>query len=498
MKVAIIGSGAACFGALSSLDKANNKNIEITIFDSGKINNQLDFNFKESKSIDTIFKIYNEMKKKNRFSFPSPKYIDNSIDEKYNVGRKKTLWKSNLYGGLTNFWGGGMFPFSENDLKNWKLNYTDLLPYYKIISKNVGISGDVTDFQDQIDNSFINHPGIKAASVFDKLNENLKIKQNYNKFFYYGKTWLALETRDSKKNTCKYHGEEAWLPDNSLWNAKQGIDQFFKSGLIKNFVSNKVIKFKDNYIFTHCHTSKKEKMYGEFDKIYLAAGCLGTSEIIMRSLSINNMVMQDNLTISFPILFYGKNDNFNAERYASLSNMTIFFQDRCKPSSMFMLSLYPFFDHLIRYYFNKVFWRILSWISSLLRKRLIIGRMCLSNEFNNKYNLSLVNDELKIKKLNSKKNKTINSVLSYFSKQLSKTYFYVPSYLYFKSSSSAHYGSTLCSLSNFKDIDIDGKILDNVYAIDSSIFPEMPSTSPTFTIMANACRIVTNSLKNHD
>ena len=51
----------------------------------------------------------------------------------------KMYLRSKCFGGFTNFWGGGMYPFTKDDLMKVKIKYSEILPYYQIISNEIGI-----------------------------------------------------------------------------------------------------------------------------------------------------------------------------------------------------------------------------------------------------------------------------------------------------------------------------------------------------------------------
>ena len=77
---------------------------------------------------------------------------------------------------------------------------------------------------------------------------------------------------------------------------------------------------------------------------------------------------------------------------------------------------------------------------------------------------------------------------------LSKNHFKSIPTLNILSKTSAHYGSTTPYKSGLFNLSTNSEIVKNTYICDSSVFNTMPSTSPTFTIMANAARIADLSL----
>ena len=73
--------------------------------------------------------------------FPPPKTQFGELPDTAEVYGWGRIWKSNLHGGLTQFWGGAMVPFTDRELGGWPLRRCDLEVEYSTIAKRVGITG---------------------------------------------------------------------------------------------------------------------------------------------------------------------------------------------------------------------------------------------------------------------------------------------------------------------------------------------------------------------
>ena len=82
----------------------------------------------------------------------------------------------------------------------------------------------------------------------------------------------------------------------------------------------------------------------------------------------------------------------------SLSNVNIFYKYSINNNELAMISIYPIFDHLLRFYLPKLLWKLQKLIFFHLRNRIFIGRVCLGYKYNLEYNLEIINKKLIVTK----------------------------------------------------------------------------------------------------
>ena len=117
MKVAIIGSGASAYGVLSAIEAEKNSDIKVTLFEPARKN--IDELRTLNYDNNSILKIYKIMKRNHKLSFLPAKYYFNDKNDLHKVDGKDCILKSNFIGGLTNFWGGGIYTYPKQDFINW-------------------------------------------------------------------------------------------------------------------------------------------------------------------------------------------------------------------------------------------------------------------------------------------------------------------------------------------------------------------------------------------
>ena len=85
-------------------------------------------------------------------------FFVNDLQEPYVTGDEPFPWvgRTRLVGGRTNVWGRQSYRFSDLDFKaashdgagvNWPIGYADLAPYYEIVERYVGISGQAENIR---------------------------------------------------------------------------------------------------------------------------------------------------------------------------------------------------------------------------------------------------------------------------------------------------------------------------------------------------------------
>jgi choline dehydrogenase-like flavoprotein len=74
--------------------------------------------------------------------------------------------------------------------------------------------------------------------------------------------------------------------------------------------------------------------------------------------------------------------------------------------------------------------------------------------------------------------------------------FYLPPLPPIGHGTSSHYGGTLPYGGPLLDVARSGRVAPGVYLADAATFPTLPAISPTFTIMANACRTAHEGLQD--
>ena len=505
MRVAVVGAGAAATGVLRGLVEWGG-DCETWLFGLGsQLPAPPDKLVADGFDSNSFRQIYSQLRTKKRFAFPPPKSHFGKILPKHEVAGKRSLWRSSNYGGLMTIWGGGMFPFTDRELASWPVHARDLDPYYKLIAERVGVCGEADALNDYFERDYVNRPPLRTSPVVRSLLDSINATKGGDHFdFVAGASRLALETRSGLENSCDYLGEcMLGCPRKAIWSADRELDRYKREGSVSQHVTGRVLRFKETAAGSFLEVEAKDgdsvTEHGPFDRIFVAAGCIGSTEIVMRSLGIEHgPQMLDNAVVSFPVLYTGHapTSSDRSDRYFSLCNASIGAvpKDRAQPFAQ--ISIYPAFDHLWRYYTPSPLWSLAAPLWRFARWRFLLGRVFFAGSLNRTYSFALSGSGLEIAPNETPPlGETGSTFMREFRAATNHGGFYVPPVPPGGHATSSHYAGTFpygCDVLPSRS----GRIAPRVYLADASTWPTAPSISPTFTIMANACRTAHEALED--
>jgi ferredoxin len=317
--------------------------------------------------------------------------------------------------------------------------------------------------------------------------------------FISGVARLALETRENQENKCiSCGGCMTGCSRGTVYCSASDFDRFKSIGIVNHHVIAKVLSFDRAQRTLKIFKDNTIEITPSFDRIYLGAGCLGTSEIIMRSFEIaDGPVMQDNTVFTFPLFYFGRTEaRARLENSQVLTNLVIGRIPSAPNSALTQIQFYSTFEHLWRYYLPPIIWPVADWFGHFLKSRLVWGRIYLPGDQSQHYSLHLEGDdklELKLAKKGGAK-ADLMPILNDLKAMLAGSGFVIPPIGPIRHPTSSHYAATFPYGGNLLNLPPSGEVSPGIFICDSTVFNQSPSISPTFTIMANAWRTADQSL----
>jgi len=500
LKIAIIGSGAAAVGVLRAIEEWRPQ-AEVTVFDQAEDPTGPFFTDQEPAHRSSAYHrdLYRHMRRTIGLKFPPPKTNFGLEPAKRRIPDWGNVWESGMRGGLTNFWGASSLPFTDDDLHGWPIKAADLSPYYSRIAEMIGISGGYDPLGTYLGNDFVNRPPITRPPVFDKLQNAINDPAAAMPFRVAAGTGrLALETRKDRSNRCIYSGAcMTGCSSDSIYSARRDIERYARSGLIQSFIRGTVLAVHSNPLRLKVKTESGEQEHGPFDRVFTCAGCIGSTEIVMRSLGLRSgPLVTDNSVYTFPIIYTGLPlKQPQDDQHFAMTNLLAY----CIPGHMdgrvAMIQVYPSIDFLWRYYFPVWFWPLFQPIGNLLRRRVLWGRVFLHGDYSQQYALKLLeSDQLALSLTRRPKALTeVPGLWRSIRKTIGRKGFFIPPLAKIRHATSSHYAGSLPLGEG--PIGVNGAFLPGAYICDSAGFTNAPAPSLTFTIMANACRIAHGALQ---
>ena len=495
MRAAIVGSGMAAVGVLDALARSASK---VTLIDYGRrVNGPFELDLSSPKpASDALAQFYAYLRREHGWKFPPPKTHFGAVSPTRSVAGWGQIWDSSAFGGLTNFWGGAVLPFTDRDLRRWPLLARDLAPYYFRAAERIGVSGRRDALSEYFAHEHLTRPPIKVPPVIAALETVVSrnsVAHGYRLIPGLGR--LALETRPGAATRCDFTGEcMVGCAKNAIYNAREDLAKFEADGLIERKIVARVLSV-DRERTIKIETRGNTEVLGPYDRIYLAAGCPGSTEIVMRSLDVRaGPLMTDNAVYTFPIVYFGSSARRdNDSNYFALTNLMIV----CEPSNpdapTAMLQIYPVSDHLWRYLLPIKLWGAFAPIASLIKRHLLFGRLYLHGDFSQRYVAKL--DDNTVTWLLHREPTPLShnrDLWRAIRSALGHSGFFVPSVPPILHRTSSHYSASMPLASPI--VDRWGQVFPGVFVCDSASFVDAPATSPSLSIFAHAARIASTSL----
>jgi ferredoxin len=367
------------------------------------------------------------------------------------------------------------------------------------MAERIGISGARDALNQWFGQDFVNRPPISTSTTVRMLEGRINSGPPGKGFrLIAGVSRLALETRENERNSCVACGEcMSGCPREAMYSAIFDLTAWRRSGLIARVVFARALAVEGDRPHVIVQTTGNDReAIGPFDRVYVCAGCFGTTELAMRSLELRDgPQIVDNSVYTFPLLYVGRPvSRANEERrYLGLANLFVNAIPRSETSRSAQIQIYPFFDHLWRYFVPFALWPLLESFARALRCRMHIGRLFLHGELSQRYAVHVTGDH-KAKISLAHEGTPLGSIPDLWSdvRQAFQSAGFLIPLSPIRQQTSSHYAASLplgCGPVGFT-----AEIKPGVYLCDSSVFPTAPAASPTFTIMANARRIAHLSL----
>jgi len=479
VKIAVVGSGAAAHAVLLEIARLQ-PGASVHVYDAPARVDPVT----TPTTADDYDTVYAELKKRSGLTFPPPKVHFGAVVD----SRPATLLAGDWQrpGGLTNYWGATCLPFMDADLQALGLSREQLDPYYRRIGDSIGIAGDsASPLADYYQHQFLGLPAIRRLDLFEKAEAAINGAQGDG--FVSGSNCLALDVDPTSAHSCTYCGHclsgcyrQALFCSTSKHSKQQWPTSVsFHDGLVQR------IDLEQSQL--HYTQQGEQKTSAAYERIFLAAGCVQSTAIIMRSAALDTPVtLYDNAVVQFPILYTGP-ATAAAQHYFSLSQLLV----NCRDSGN-QIQLYPFADHLLRTAIPEWCWPVLRPLARYLRGRLMIARLYLHSSVSHRYSLRLQQDQIDMQKDREPRLSAARDDIAALGKVMRPAGFRVLGALKIGTSTSSHFASSIAASAGIATD--TGELASGIYCCDGAMFTQSPTTSPTFTIMANAARIAEAAL----
>lgn len=417
-------------------------------------------------------------------------------------------------GGFSNVWGACILPYRTEDMSGWPITAEDLAPHYRAVLKMMPFSGRHDGLEEHFPLHH-DHPGMLASSrQAAGFLHDLEVKGSALSAHgvSFGVARLAVQANLSNgKPGCVYCGKCIYgCPYEFIYNSSHSLDQLLAHRAFTYRAGVVVERLRE--IEPHVEVSGRalgdhEAFKTLADRVFLAGGVLSTARIMLASLDAFEHPIHavDNCYFLLPLVRYRSQADAPEEPLYTLAQI---FMEVLDPA------VGPHTSHLQVYTYNELFGkeirRLLGPLDRLLPtgvRRSLLGRLLLiqgylHSDLSPGIRITLrreSGDQPATLELAGVENPRTKHALSALRRRLwaergsMKAFAVSPALRVGEPGRGFHTGGTfpMRPVPGPLEVDLLGRPYgySRLHLVDASVFPSLPATTITLSVMANAHRI---------
>jgi ferredoxin len=414
------------------------------------------------------------------------------LDEKISFENLDSIPISSELGGLSTVWGSNIQSLQEGQEIAWGKDSADVNQSIKEILKHIphsgrkdsleGISKWPLDFPDQTPNS----PRVKRI-----LKRSSKVSTN-NK-------WRIGQARNATAGSnsgCVLCGKcLTGCPERVIFSTSKIFEEWILQGKIdfKRFFVKKITQSQNQWELHGLDPATNTEYSLRADKVILATGSIATTVLLRNSNFIPRVSeLSDTQVFYFP-LFSFRDSPKNCSEYA-LAQIFVSSKDSILEKSAFHYSLYEN-SETIKSRVSLIYPKLSKLIPGIIFKQILSGIGFIHSSVSGKIEIRQVNDHISVQGIVSDNSRKAvwRTFFTTFWSLVKIGLLPIPIFVTPSVGSSYHVG-VLCS-GNSKVL-TDGKLenITNLFCVDGSALPILPTGPTTLLIMGNSRRITKKML----
>ncbi len=419
---------------------------------------------------------------------------------------------SGAYGGFSNVWGAQIMPFTRRTFDRWPVSFDEMRPHYDAALHEIPFAGEEDDLAELF-------PLIAPAQPMPELApRTLDVLRRYGRHraalsaqgMVVGRARLAFSARDCVRCGLCMTG----CPYSLIYSAAQTFDRLRASGRVRYLDGLMVHQLGQDggeawVTARELKTGQDHTFRGH--RLFLAAGGIGTTRLVLGSLPAPPETVELGESRQFMVPFVStrpvadprERDDFTLNQF----NMLLDFGGQgwdtahvhCYPYNPAFLTALPGFLNQPK----------AQPVTRELLRRITVGLGYLPSWASPRIKLShqradgALLPDLTVSKAGDDKSPMFRDVLRQLMRAAPKLDLW-PVVTHSQLSGAAksyHFGGSFAHAAgpaSSRTTDRQGRLAawDRVHLVDGSVFPTVPSTTFTLTVMANAHRITDEALQN--
>jgi choline dehydrogenase-like flavoprotein len=195
------------------------------------------------------------------------------------------------YGGLSNAWGASILPFRQSDIEDWPISIADLKPHYEAVLRFVPVAAE-TDELSEILPLYTDSPGaLRRGPQTQMLLRQLRRHAASLKTagFTFGSSRLAVLTSGEQSHHCRYSGMCMYgCPYRSIYNASHTLDTLVHSGKVdyRGGVYVDRLSKADEGVRIRFHKRERPAETGQLTaaRVFVACGAISSTRLVLESM----------------------------------------------------------------------------------------------------------------------------------------------------------------------------------------------------------------------
>lgn len=414
-------------------------------------------------------------------------------------------------GGLSNVWGASVLPARVEDFSDWPIDAESMAPHYTAVAKLLNIAGE----HDELETTFPFHappaPPLNLSRQARTLLGRMQARHEHlaRAGILYGRSRLAVRTvADEHGRGCQHVGLcLTGCPYRAIWNAASHLPGLLKHESFRYYSGVKVTNVESTgpgRVRIHGISADKSTPYWDGETVFLACGPLPTARIILSSLNVLDVPLRLQYQPYFllPMLGFDNVPEVANERMHTLAQL--YLELHGEASRPAHLQIYTFNNFMAA---RLAAWRrwlgpAAAWVRRRVEGRLLVLQGYLDSTATEIIQLvarregmddrvhlhlrgscapTLRRDILKIVKRLARHARDVGAIPLRPMLQIGRP------------GEGNHIGGIFPMRHTPTSLESDtlGQLpgIPNVHIVDASVLPNLPSSTYTYTIMANAHRI---------
>jgi choline dehydrogenase-like flavoprotein len=411
------------------------------------------------------------------------------------------------YGGLSNCWGAAILPFRERDIADWPISLAELEPHYRAVLRFVPIAAEHDELAEIL-------PLYRdAPSALRRSPQTAKVLRHLRKHrvalsaagFHFGASRLAVVAAAEQQRACRYSGMCLYgCPYGAVYNAADTLTDLMRDGKIDyrgGVYVDRVTEVDDGVridFHRRGHTGDGGWLFAS--RVFVACGAISSTRLMLESMGCAHVKrrLHDSQYFVVPLLTMHAAKVNVANQGNTLAQMFVELDDRAIAERTMHLQLYGYNDIMLA-----ALARRLSRDPATLERLLqpLLGRVVVAQGYLHSADspgLTLRCEDGRVGvtgddgALGAERVKKFVRRLAVSARLLGMLP--IPGFVQVgRPGKSNHIGGSLPMREEPGEMETDtlGRPLGwgRVHVVDAAIFPSLPATTVTLSVMANAHRI---------